>query len=92
MFISIFTIGAGTGIVDSTSRSTVSRLRPRRHHAEQLLLLREQLALLHDGLNLVRPRVVHGLDKGTVEALVLGVEPQLAGPTVVVAGEHPCSP
>ena len=57
------------------------------HHREQLFLLGEHVALLHDGLDLSGARVVHRLDVRTEMTLNLGVDPQLAGPAVVVAGQ-----
>ena len=60
-----------------------------RHHTEQLLLLGEQIALLHHGLDLVLAGVVHGVDIDAFEAVDRGVESHLAGTAVVVAGKHP---
>ena len=63
-----FTIGFGTGIVDlDVQVDGQQRRRPHRDDREQLLLLGEQVALLHHGLNLVLARVVDGLDVGDVE-------------------------
>ncbi len=49
---SIFTIGSGTGMVDLTFMSTVSKPRRRPPHLEQLLLLGKQVHPSTDGSNL----------------------------------------